>query len=192
MSEDKVYLAGIGQAVFLACTSTRLAGDLMAVSPEAVTINYVQYPALGRFEAIVFTLGRASSSPAVSKMAELDGLINPSVGDEGQVVAVSKTGPASRMALFALFKLKRHDRIKILGAGGAINQAVSVALMLTRGQLAKTPVGIEHIGLTDVDSPTGENKKTTGINIYLRKDFATSYPEEHLKIIEQIQSGQVA
>jgi len=191
MSEEKVYLAGIGQAVFLACTSTRLAGDLMAVSPEEVSINYVQYPSLGRFEAIVFTLAKGTYSAVASKMTELDGQINPSVGDAGQVIAVSKEGPASRMALFALFKLKRHDRIKILGAGGAINQAVSVALMLTRGQLAKTPVGIEFIGLTDVAAPSGD-KKTTGINIYLKKDLATTYPEEHLKIIEQIQSGQVA
>lgn len=191
MGEDTVEVAGLGEAVFLACTSVHLAMDVMDIGISEISINYVQYATLGRFDAVYLLLSQTNRIDFKSQMASLDSQIQPGMGEAGGVITVAKNNQPARLALLALFKLRNHERLKIVGAGGAINQAVSVALMLTKGKLAKRPVGIEFVGLSDVADKDQPTKKTTGIEIYLKRDLTTSYSSQHLRAITLIQSGKI-
>lgn len=192
MGEDSIQIVAVGQAVFLACTTVHLAQELMDLEISEISIDYIEYPSLGRFDAIFFTLGKTHVIDFETKMKEIDEQIVLMPGERGQVITVAKDTQPAKLALLALFKLKNAERIKLVGAGAAINQTVSIALMLTKGKLARTPLGIEFMGLSNVLAKDAQSRATTGINIYLRKNQATSYSAEHAKLVEQLQSGKVA
>lgn len=154
-----------------------------------VSIDYFEHRVLGRFDAIFFTLTRGAGLDIDAQVRSLDEQIGANASEEGAQINIPKAVQTPKMALAAMFRLRKFDRIKILGAGGAINSAVSVALMLTQGRLSKVPVGIEAIGFAPVKGREGEAKMTTGISIYLRKNYATQFSTHHVELLEQLKTG---
>jgi len=65
--------------------------------------------------------------------------------------------------------LARFDEIKLIAAGGSINEAVSLALRLTEGQISKDHVGVKLIFVYSINMRNDPAKRISAISIYLQK-----------------------
>jgi len=66
---------------------------------------------------------------------------------DDQLTVISKKLPPDQIVPINLTKLARSKLLKITATGTAINRAASLALDLTKGSIAKEPIGIEHVTL---------------------------------------------
>lgn len=189
-STNEVDLIGLGDAVFLACSSVKQAIDLANIGISEIAVDYWDHPFLGRYEGIFFVLSKQKGTDQEAAVQEKDAGMDLSIAPVGQVIMVPKLESPNRIVIMALHKLRMHDRIKIIGAGGAINTAVSVALKLVKGNVAKDPIGIEAIVLSTVMGKGTDSKPTTGINIYLAKGTSTIYTEHHQQLLAMLSSGK--
>jgi len=187
---DELDVVGISTAVFLPCSAINIARSIADIHISRLYIDYLEIPIVGKFEAIFFTLSRKMGLDIEAKMRELDSKMNLTIGKEGQLIAVSRRERLERLTSLCLWKLREFPRVKILGAGMAISNAVATALQVSRAGISKDPIAIEFIGLSTIQSRETDKppKPVSAIDIYLTKGNETQYDERHLKIIEHLRS----
>ena len=109
-----------------------------------------------------------------------------STAGEGQLIAVRRGEILERVITLCLIKLQRVNKLKLIAAASAINDAIILALKLTQGQVAKDPIGVNFIDLYSLPAREDPSKKMTGMSIYLDKGHATVQSSWHTDIIKRL------
>jgi len=187
---DQLDVIGLSTAIFLTCSSVNISTSIANVHVNATSLDYIDIPVVGKFEGIFFVLGREPKVDWKSQSEKFDKTMKLSIDPTGQLIVISRRQEPARMITMCLWKLSKFDRLKIIAAGTAINNAVYVALQVARGGIAKEPVAISLVALSTVPSREGIlPKPVTGIEIYLEKGKETVYDNRHLRVLERIKTG---
>jgi hypothetical protein len=186
MSNSEMEIIGLSGAVFLACSAVNMASDIANVHVNEVSFGYVEFPILGTFETVFIKIGTKPEIDVKERVEEEEKGMNLSTEREGQLITVRRGEKIERLITLCLIKFQRTDKLKLIAAATAINDAVSLALKLTEGQVAKDPIGISFVGLHSLPSREDPLRKMTGISIYLKKGNKTVQSHWHKTIIERM------
>ena len=131
MEAGEVNIVGINDGAFLACSATIMATEIANVYIDEISIENLESPTLAKTSAISTFLTQKPSTD-FAKMAEQEEKEMTDILE--QTISVSRAAPLERLLTISLLRLARFDKIRISAAGGSINDAVALALKLTRGQ----------------------------------------------------------
>lgn len=187
MEAEELDVIGLGTATFLACSAVNIATEIASVYMNELYADYVEVPILGKFESIFMRIGREPKIDIKSRIEEEEKEMNLTTEREGQLIAVRKGGRIEKLVTLCLLKFSKVEKVKVIAAASAINDAISLALRLTKGTISKVPIGISFMSLTSLESRDDPTKKVTGISIFLRKGQKTEYSERHLKLVKKLE-----
>jgi DNA-binding protein len=106
------------------------------------------------------------------------------IGD--RTVSVGHEIPMEKLVTRSLMALARFEEIKLIAAGGSINEAVSLALKLTTGQISRDPIGVKLIHLYSINMRNDPAKRISALSIYLRKGAFTGPADYVRKILSEL------
>ena len=187
MDSGELNVVGIGSGIYLACASINFAKDIANVHINEISIDYLDVPGQGKTEVVSSMLSSKDGAPDIAKLVadeELD--MTLSTGREGQVVSVGRGTSPDTLLTLMLIKFASFRKLKIVAAGGSINDAASIALKLCKGGISKEAIGIDLIDLYPIEMRNDPTKKITAISIYLKKGAPTQYSERHLELLKKI------
>ncbi|MFA5364356.1 MAG: hypothetical protein WC325_04145 [Candidatus Bathyarchaeia archaeon] len=185
MNSDEIDILGLDSAIFLACSAVNLATDIANAHINDICINYIEVPVFGRIEAVCITLGKKAKIDHERKIQEEEKDMILSLAREGQVIGVRRNANLGQLVTLCLLKLSKVNKLKIIASAGAINDAVSLALQLSNGTIAKYPIGISYMNLHTITAREDERKKITALSIYLDKGQKTKYSKRHLDLLNK-------
>lgn len=186
IKEEELNIVGIGEAVALSCMATNMVTEISNAHVNELTVDYIDIPMIGRLEAVFIRLGKKQETDAISRVAEEEKGMILSTDREGQVIVVSRDARLEALITICLIKLVNVEKLKIIAAGNAITDSVKLALRLTKDQISKDPVGVSFMNLDSVSARSDEQKKTTGIAIYLKKGCETEYSKKHQELLKEM------
>lgn len=186
MRNPEMEIIGLSSAIFLTCSGVNMATDIANVNIGEICVDYVEVPIIGEFEAILIKVGIESTVDRKKRVEEEEKGMSLTTEREGQIVAVRRGDRLERLVTLALLKFQKVDKLKLIAAATAINDAVSFALKLTEGKVAKDPIGINFIDLQTIKSREDPSKKMTGISIYLEKGHKTVRSQWHKDFIKKL------
>ena len=190
MSKGQVDVIGLGTSIFLAGSAVNISTDIANVHVHEVSLDYVEFPVLGKYEVIIFALKNTPLEKPLKLLAgQLDKKMKLTIDREGQLVVISRRQTIERTVQMCLWKFVKFDRIKLMAGGSAINNAAKTALMLAKGGISKVPVFIELISFEKFMRDRGgePSRPITGIHIYLKKGKGKE-SEIHKKLLTSIKS----
>ena len=189
MSSGQVDVIGLGPSISIASSAVNISADIANVHIHEVTLDYVEFPVLGKYEVIVFSLKNVSLEKPLALLArQLDENMKLTIDREGQLVVISARQAIERTVQMCLWKLSNFERVKILAAGSAITNAARTALTITKGDISREPVFIELISFGRFEKTRGgPPKPITSIHIYLRKGKGKE-SARHKKLLASIKS----
>jgi DNA-binding protein len=177
MDDGAVDVVGAGDALFLACSAINLSCEIAKIYINQISIGNLEDIHLGKTTAIFAHLAQQESIDYEKTVAveekEMD-----NIGD--RTVSVGHEIPLEKLVTRSLMALARFDEIKLIAAGGSINEAVSLALRLTVGQISKDPVGVKLIYIYSIKMRNDPAKRISAISIYLKKGITTE-PADFVK-----------
>ena len=188
MKAEELDIIGLNSAIFLTCSAINIATDIANVHVNELCIDYIEVPILGRLEAIFAAVGREPKIDIKSRIAEEEKGMNLTTDREGQLIAVWRGGKIERLVTICLLKLSKVEKLKVIAAATAINDAVSLVLQLTKGSISKVPVGISFISLSTIQSREDAQKKMTAISIFLKKGQKTEYTRRHRELVKKLKT----
>ena len=188
VTHKELDVVGISSAIFLACSSANIVASVSKFNASKISIDYLEYPVIGKFEAIFLTLSKEGSSNHVERVKALESEIVGGPG--GSVVAVTKQDRLERITSLCLFRLREYSLVKILAAGTAITGAVLAALQVSKGGIAREEVGIPLVDLSSIPRREPEGKSTTAIAIYLKRGHKTDYDVHHEELKKYLTTRQ--
>jgi len=186
MSQPEMEIVGLSSAIFLACSAVNMASDIANVHVNEISFDYVDIPVVGKFEAFLVRVGRESAIDRKDRTAEEEKGMNLSTDREGQLITVRRGEKPERLVTICLIKFQRVNKLKLIAAATAMNDAVSLALLMTEGQVAKYPIAINFVDLTSLPAREDPSKKMTGISIYLEKDHKTVHSSWHVNLLKKL------
>jgi DNA-binding protein len=166
MDLGAVDVVGVGDAMFLACSAINLSCEIAKIYVNQLGFGNFEDPHLGKTEAIFAHLAQQESVDYEKLVAEEEKAMD-NIGD--RTVSVGHEIPIEKLVTRSLMALARFDEIKLIAAGGSINEAVSLALRLTNGQISKDPVGVKLIYVYSINMRNDPAKRISAISIYLQK-----------------------
>jgi len=189
MSDGQIDVVGLGTSIFLACSAVNISTDIANVHIHEVTLDYIEFPFLGKSEVIIFTLKNAPRGKHTQVMAkELNEKMKLTTERDGQLIVISRRQTIERTVQMCLWKLINFERIKLMAGGSAINNAIRTALVLAKGNISKQPLFIELISLEKFYRSRGDQTKPiTGIHIYIKKGKEKE-SSKHKKLLASIKS----
>ncbi len=95
-----------------------------------------------------------------------------------------------RLLTISLLRLAKFDEVRIVAAGGSINDAIPLSLKLTNGQISKDPIGIKLVHLYSILMRNDPTKSIAALSIYLQKGKSTLYAKRQSDLFKKIESGQ--
>ena len=108
---------------------------------------------------------------------------------EEQTVSVSRAACLERLLTISLLRLAKFDKIRIVAAGGSINDAISLALNLTTGQISKERWEPNLCILYSIIMRNDPTKNIAAISIYLQKGISTQCSKRQRDLIKKLESG---
>jgi hypothetical protein len=187
MDGGELGVVGVGSGIYLACASINFAKDIANVHINEISLDQIEIAGVGKTEVVSCMLTSKDGAPDMAKLVadeELD--MTLSTGREGQVVSVGRgTSPETLLTLM-LIRFATFRKLKVVAAGGSINDAATLALKLCKGSISKEAIGIELIDLYPIEMRNDPTKKITAISIYLKKGAPTQYSERHLELLKKI------
>jgi len=187
MEAGEVNIVGINDGAFLACSATIMATEIANVYIDEISIENLESPTLAKTSAISTFLTQKPSTD-FAKMAEQEEKEMTDILE--QTISVSRAAPLERLLTISLLRLARFDKIRISAAGGSINDAVALALKLTRGQISKDVIGIKLVHLYSILMRNDPTKSIAAISIYLQKGMSTRYTKRQSALFKKLESGQ--
>jgi len=185
--EKELNVVGFGSAIALACMAVQISLNIANVSVSELSIDYIGSPKLA-ISGIFFILDKESKINWDKKKTDIESKMKLNFDRDGQLVVVSKKLSPEEIIPLCLSKLAKSNLLKITGAGVSINRAVAVALELTKGNIAKEPLGIKLITLSTVPFKVEETTVLgTGIEIFLEKGVQTCYTDKHKQILKMLE-----
>jgi DNA-binding protein len=170
MDDGAVDVVGVGDAMFLACSAINLSCEIAKIYINQISIGNLEDTHLGKTAAIFTQLAQQESTDFERLVAEEEKAMD-NIGD--RTVSVGHEIPMEKLVTRSLMALARFDEIKLIAAGGSINEAVSIALRLTAGQISKGPVGVKLIYVYSINMRNDPAKRISAISIYLKKGITT-------------------
>jgi len=177
MDDGVVDVVGAGDAMFLVCSAINLSCEIAKIYINQIGFGYLEDKHLGKTAAIFAHLAQQESADFEKLVAEEEKVMD-NIGD--RTVSVGHEIPVEKLVTRSLMALARFDEIKLIAAGGSINEAVSLALRLTVGQISKDPVGIKLIYIYSINMRNDPAKRISAISIYLQKGI-TAEPTDFVK-----------
>lgn len=187
MEAEELDIIGLDTAMFLACSAINIATDIANVHINDLCADYIEVPVLGKFDAVFARLGREAKIDIKSRIEEEQKGMNLTTDREGQLIAVRKSGRIEKLVTLCLLKLSKAEKLKVIAAATAINDAISLALQLAKGPISKVPIGISFMSLSSIESRDDPAKKVTGVSIFLRKGQKTEYSKRHLELVRKLE-----
>lgn len=173
MSNPEIDIVGLSNGIFLACSAVNMASDIANVNINEIALGYIEVPILGKFEAVFIRVGSTPELNRGKRAKEEEKDMNLSTEREGQLITIRRQEQLDRVLTLCLIKLQRVEKLKIIAAASAINDAVSLALKLTEGRVAKYPIAITLVDLYSLPARDDPLKKMTGVSIFLEKNHDT-------------------
>lgn len=166
MDAGEVDVIGIGEAIFQVCSALNLSCEIAKIYINQITIENFEDPKLGKTAAIYVHLAQQDSLHYEKLVAEEEKEMD-NISD--RTVSVGHEIPMEKLLTRSLMALARFEEIKLIAAGGSINEAISLALKLATGQISKDPVGIKLIYVYSINMRNDPSKRISAISIYLKK-----------------------
>lgn len=174
LESGELDVVGINDSIFLVCSAVNMATDIANIFIEEIYIEPLEFPEIGKTASLLVYLTQSKTMDFEKLSAEQDREIT-----NEQTVSVSRGISMDRLLTICLLKLSRNNKLKLIAAGGAINDAVSLALKLTTGKISKDLVGVSLIYVYSIIARDDPNRNTTAISIYLTKGISTTFSKRH-------------
>jgi DNA-binding protein len=169
MDEGTAEVVGVGEGIFLVCSALNLSCEIARTYIDEITLGYVDDKVFGKSPSIYAHLNQQERINFEQLAAEEEKTMD-NLSD--RTISVGHEIPMEKMVTRSLMALARFDEIKLIGAGGSINQAVTLALKLSLGQISKDPVGVKLIHLYSINMRNDPAKRISAISIYLQKGYS--------------------
>ena len=185
MEAGEVNIVGLNDSLFLACAAINMATEIAKVYVDDIDIASIEVPPLGKVAAVSAHLSQKQAGDYTA-LAERE---DKGMGDlVEQTVSVSRAATFERLLTISLLRLARFDEVKIVAAGGSINDAIALALKLTDGQISKDPVGIKLFHLHSIIMRNDPTKSIAAVSIYLQKGVTTRYTKRQSAVLKEVAS----
>jgi DNA-binding protein len=184
MESGELDVIGVSDAMFLACSAINMTTEIANIFINETFIEPLEDSALGKVSAISAHLSQTENLDFKKLVEKEDKEMV-----EDQVVSVSRGISMDKLLTICLLKLSRYDKVKLMAAGGAINDAVSLALKVTTGKISKDAVGVNLVDIYSIVSREDKNRKITAVSIYLKKGVTTEYSKRHSDFLEKLKSA---
>ncbi len=184
MESEELDVIGIGDAMFLVCSAINMTTEIANVFVDESFIASVEDTALGKAPAVLTHLSQ-------TKKADFSILVQAEDKEmlEDQTVSISRGINMDKLLTICLLKLSRYDKLKLMAAGGAINDAVALALKVTTGKISKDIVGVKLVDIYSIISREDKSRKITAISIYLQKGAATQPSKRQSELLEKLKTA---
>jgi len=184
MDAGEVNVVGIGDGIFLACSAVNMATEIAKVYLNDLFIGSLETPAYAKISAFSMLLGQNQLSDYL-KLAEDE---EKSMQDiEEQTISVSRASTIERLLTISLLRLAKFDEIRIVAAGGSINDAVSLALRLSEGQISKDQLGTKLVQLYSIKMRNDPSKSIAAVSIFLHKGLSTIYSKRQRDLLKKLE-----
>ncbi|MDR0372770.1 MAG: hypothetical protein LBI79_04330 [Nitrososphaerota archaeon] len=184
METGEVNVVGLNDSLFLACSAINMATEIAKVYVDDIDIAPIEVQSLGKVAAVSAHLSQKETGDYAA-LAEKEAK-NITDATE-QTVSVSRVATVERLLTISLLRLAKFDEIKIVAAGGSINDAVVLALKLTSGQISKDPVGIKLFHLHSITMRNDPTKSIAAVSIYLQKGVTTRYTKRQCTVLKEVE-----
>jgi DNA-binding protein len=184
MESGELDIIGVSDAMFLACSAINMTTEIANIFINETFIEPLEDSALGKVSAISAHLSQTENLDFKKLVEKEDKMMV-----EDQAVSVSRGISTDKLLTICLLKLSRYDKEKLMAAGGAINDAVSLALKVTTGKISKDTVGVNLVDIYSIVSREDKNRKITAISIYLKKGVTTENSKRHSDFLEKLKSA---
>jgi hypothetical protein len=184
METGEVNVVGLNDALFVACSSVNMATEIAKVYVDDIDIADLDIPGFGRSSVVSAHLTQKMAGEYTTLAAQED----KTMTDVDQTVSVSRASTLERLITISLLKLVKFDKVKIAAAGGSINDAITLALKLSSGQISKEPVGIKLFHLYSITMRDDPTKSIAAVSIYLQKGVSKHYTKRQIAILKEISS----
>jgi DNA-binding protein len=166
MDSQELDITGVGDAMFLVSSAINMATEIANIFIDKIRIEPVEDSALGKIPTLTAHLSQ-------TKTVDFKRLVEEEDIDmvEDQSVSVSRGTGMDKILTTCLLKLSHYDKLKLMAAGGAINDAVSLALKLTTSKISKDAVEVKLIDIYSIISRDDRLRKITAASIYLQKQL---------------------
>jgi hypothetical protein len=186
-TDKELHVVGFGNAIALACMAVQVSSNIANVSVKELSLDYIGAPALG-IGGIIIILNKEHEINWNQKKEILDEKMKLDFSRDGQLIVISRQLSGDQVIPLSLSKLAKSELLKITATGAAINRAALLALELTKGNIAREPIGIELAVLSTIQFGTGPTSvQGTGIEIYLKKGVRTVYTPKHKEILKMLE-----
>ena len=187
MEDGEVNVVGLNDSMFLACSALNMSTEIAKVYIDDIDIASLEISTLGKVSAISAHLSQKQAGD-YSALAENEDKGMTDVAE--QTISVSRAATMERLLTISLLRLAKFDEVKIVAAGGSINDAISLSLKLTHGQISKDAVGIKLFHLYSILMRNDPTKSIAAVSIYLQKGITTRYTKRQSALLKKIESGQ--
>jgi hypothetical protein len=189
MQTGEITVVGINDSMFMVCSALNTATEIAKVYVDDIDIAGFEMPILGKACAISAHLAQKQTED-YSKLAEQE---EKAMQDQiEQTINVSRASTMERLITISLLRLAKFDVVKLAAAGGSINDAISLAVKLTNGEISKEPVGIKLFHLYSILMRNDPSKSIAAVSIYLQKGMATRYTKRQTEVFKKLAEGNNA
>ncbi len=185
METGEVNVVGLNDSLFLACAAINMATEIAKVYVDDIDIASLEIPGVGRVSAVSAHLTQKLAGD-YSALAQQEDKGLSDVAE--QTISVSRAATFERLLTISLLRLARFDEVKIVAAGGSINDAIALALKITDGQISKDPVGIKMFHLYSIIMRNDPTKSIAAVSIYLQKGVTTRYTKRQTAVLKEVSS----
>ena len=182
MNDGVVEIVGIAESIFLVCSALNLSSEIAKVYLDQINFGYVDDVVLGKVPAIYAHVTQQETVNYERLVAEEEQAMD-NIGD--RTISVGHEIPMEKLVTRSLMALARFDEIKLIAAGGSINEAITLSLKLESGQLTRDPVGVKLFYLYSINMRNDPAKKISAVSIYLKKGIATK-PVDFVKLLKSV------
>ena len=187
LETGEITVVGINDSMFLTCSAINMATEIAKVYVNDLSIANLEIPVLGKTSAISAYLAQKQIWD-YSKSAEQEEKEMKDVAE--QTISVSRGTTMERLLTISLLRLAKFDEVRIVAAGGSINDAVSLALKLINGQISKDTIGIKLIHLYSILMRNDPTKSIAAMSLYLQKGISTRYIKRQSDLLKKLETGQ--
>ena len=184
MEAGEVNVVGIGDGIFLACSAVNMTTEIAKVYLNDLFIGSLETPEHVKTSAFSMLLGQNQLNDYL-RLAEIE---EKSMQDiEEQTISVSRASTIERLLTISLLRLAKFDEIRIVAAGGSINDAVSLALRLSEGQISKDQLGTKLVQLYSIKMRNDPSKSIAAVSIFLHKGLSTIYSKRQRDLLKKLE-----
>jgi DNA-binding protein len=187
METGEVSIVGLNDSMFLVCSAINMATEIAKVYVDDIDIASLEVPVLGKVSAVSAHLSQRQAGD-YSALAEKEEKSMTDLAE--QTISVSRAATMERLLTISLLRLAKFDEVKIVAAGGSINDAISLALKLTNGQISKDTIGIKLFHLYSIVMRNDPTKSIAAISIYLYKGLSTRYTKRQSALLKKLENRQ--